>query len=112
MSQRTLIDHAYRRRIRAKPCAVAVVLERVDECLFRVQACHRDHSGMGGKDVPDHGNMWPGCAKHHDEYHNGSETFERKYVLDLRAICLQIEDEIMNGVEFPDEPWGVEVAHL
>ncbi|KKK98771.1 hypothetical protein LCGC14_2639380, partial [marine sediment metagenome] len=32
MSQRTLIDHAYRRRIRAKPCAVAVVLERVDEC--------------------------------------------------------------------------------
>ena len=109
---RTLIDHAYRAQVRRLPCVVAVALVRVGECLFRVQACHRDHSGMGGKDVPDHGNLWPGCAKHHDEYHNGSETFESKYDVDLKAICLRIEDQITNGVEFPEEPWGVEVAHL
>ncbi len=109
---RTLIDHVYRARVRRLPCVVAVALVRVSECLYSVQFCHLDHSGMGGKDVPDRGNGFPGCGKHHDEYHNGSETFERKYVLDLRAICLRIEDQIMNGVEFPDEPWGVEVAHL
>lgn len=110
---RTLIDHVYRARVRELPCVVAVALGRVGECLFRVQACHRDHSGMGGKDVPDHGNLWPGCVKHHGESHTiGRETFEAKYELDLKAICVRIEDEIENGVEFPDEAWGVEVAHL
>ncbi len=113
MSQRTLIDLAYRARVRLLPCVVAVALVRVSECLFSVQFCHLDHSGMGGKDVPDRGNGFPGCLKHHDEYHNiWQEAFEAKYRLDLRAICLQIEDEIVNGVEFPDEPWGVAVAHL
>ncbi len=109
MSQRTLIDHAYRRRIRALPCVVAVFLGRLDQCAFDVQACHFNHSGMGGKDVPDHGNLWPGCLKHHDESHNGIKTFQRKYRIDLKAVCLRLEDQIANGVQFPREAWGLAV---
>ena len=110
---RTLVDLDYRARVRLLPCVVAVALGRVTECLFLVQFCHLDHSGMGGKDVPDVGNGWPGCLKHHDEYHNiWRKAFEAKYRIDLKAICVRIADEILNGVEFPDQPYGVEVAHL
>ena len=111
---RTLIDHEYRARVRLLPCVVAVALGRVSECLFRVQACHLNHSGMGGKDVPDHGNLWPGCVWHHEEYHKiWRDAFEAKYGIgSLKVICLRIQDQIENGVDFPDEPYGVEVAHL
>ncbi len=112
MSQRTLIDHAYRRRIRAKPCAVAVVLVRADECERPVQACHDNHSGMGGKDVPDHYNLWPGCGKHHAEDHSGRETMEAKYGFSVTEVCQRLGREILEGLDFFDEPYGVEVAHL
>ncbi len=112
---RTLIDFVYRRYIRSKPCIVAVALGRVDECEHGVQACHRDHSGMGGKDVPDHGNLFPACGLHHGEEHSpkmGRKAFEAKYGLDIDAVCAQLEHEDVNGVEWPDEPWGAAVAHL
>lgn len=109
---RTLIDLEYRAQIRTKPCVVAVALGRVTECLFLVQFCHLDHSGMGGKDVPDRGNGFPGCVKHHDEYHaHGRKAFEAKYG-DLQAVCELLWHEYIYGVQFPDEPWGTQVAQL
>ena len=112
MARRTLIDHAYRLRIRAKPCAIAVALGRVDECEGAVEACHDKHSGMGGKDVPDHYNLWPGCREHHDEDHNGRQSMEEKYGFGVTEVCQQLGREILDGLDFFDKPWGVEIAHL
>ena len=109
---RTLIDHAYRARIRQYPCVVAVQTGIVSECIPPVQACHVDHSGMGGKNVPDRGNLWPGCAEHHGEHHQGRKSFELRRGFSLRRIAKRLQREIEDGVEFPDEPYGVKVAHL
>jgi len=69
--------------------------------------CHRKHSGMGGKDVPDRANGFPGCSRHHDEYHKGEQTFEEKYGLDIDAICAKLDQEYEHGTAFLDpEPYG------
>lgn len=109
---RTLIDDVYREFIRGKPCVVAVALGRVNECKWIVQFCHLKHSGMGGKDVPDRGNGWPGCLKHHDESHTGIKSFERKYRPNLRRVCKILLAEFLHGVELPELPWGHAVADL
>ncbi len=122
MSRRTLIDHAYREFIRGHPCVVAVETGSAADCKFRMCACHFHHSGMGGKNVPDHGNLWPGCHKHHMESHGGVKTFQRKYQLHLHrddyldddspGVCEQLLDEFLHGAAFINGPYGAEVAHL
>ena len=110
---RTLIDLEYRRHVRRYPCVVAVRRGVVKDCLPPVQACHVLHSGFGGKDVPDHYNLWPGCVVHHSEQHHiGRESFDKKYEFSVREIAERVGREILEGVEFPDEPYGVKVAHL
>lgn len=113
---RTLVDQAYRRRIRAKPCAAAVGRGRIpdapDDCEGKVQACHDKHSGMGGKDVPDHYNLWPGCKKHHAEDHRGRRAMEEKYGFNVTEVSQRLGREILEGLDFFDEPYGAAVAHL
>ena len=110
---RTKIDHAYRAQVRAYPCAVAVQTGVVSECLPPVEACHVDHSGFGGKDVLDHYNLWPGCVMHHSEQHTiGHKSFDGKYEFSVREIAQRVGREILEGEDFTEEPYGVEVAHL
>ena len=113
MGKRTLIDHPYREFIRSHPCVVAVETGSAADCAFRMCACHFRHSGMGGKDVPDRGNLWPGCHHHHMESHSsGIKTFQRKYQLDLLGVCVRLLDEFLHGANFINGPYGAEVAHL
>jgi len=79
-------DDAYRDYIRSQPCVVGL------ECFGGTEFCHVKHAGMGGCNVPDHGNAWPGCRKHHQQSHNwGVETFQRKYGIDLCDIARKLE---------------------
>lgn len=113
MAPRTLIDHEYRKFVRAKPCVVAVAMGHSSDCEFAVEFCHYHHSGMGGKDVPDIGNAFPACLYHHRESHTiGIKSWQTKYLIQLVIVCIQLETEYRLGVCFPDEPWGVEVSHL
>jgi hypothetical protein len=110
---RTLIDPKFRNFIREKPCIVAVALDRVDECSNVVEACHNKHSGMGGKNVPDVGNLFSACMKHHGESHTiGQKTYRKKYDLDVDGTCVILAAEYELGVCFPAEPWGVKVSYL
>ena len=109
-------DRPYRTFIRLKPCVVAVARGSWDECDGVMEFCHDQHSGMGGKDVPDRGNSFPGCSGHHtkrkDSYHQmGRESFEKHHGIDkiggLKGVCAQLDREYEFGVAFLDEePYG------
>lgn len=77
----------HRAFIRRHTCVVTVGKGH-DECSGSIQCCHRRTAANSGTSMkPGDWETWPGCLKHHAEQHRGEKTFEKKYGLDLAAIC-------------------------
>lgn len=60
-------------------------------CDGPIACCHLrlgTHGPMADK--PHDWFTFPGCAIHHEEAHKGEASFQAKYNLDLRAICLAL----------------------
>jgi len=87
------VDLAYRAWIRSLPCILAgrfrsgVVIASFGSCterhycFGRVQGCHVKSRATGGVDV---GNMYPGCARAHDEQgQRGIPAFQERWGVNL-----------------------------
>ena len=65
----------------------------VPQCLaMRVECCHLRLGTDGGTSIkPSSWWTYPGCSIHHAESHRiGEASFQAKYGLDIRAICLAL----------------------
>lgn len=76
--------------IRLQPCVIA----GKHECIGVVQCCHRLTRGARN---PDEGNMFAGCVSAHDEQGRSIVSFERKYGVNLRAICARLYEQYERG---------------
>ena len=57
-------------------------------CVGPIQNCHVVTGGMGRK--ADYTAIVPGCAHHHAEMHQGVQSFQRKYGIDLEAEAARV----------------------
>lgn len=76
----------HRKFIRSLYCVVPGCVKINGEC------CHLRLSTDGGGSLkPSDWWTYPGCSEHHAESHRiGEASFQAKYKLDLRAICLAL----------------------
>lgn len=56
-------------------------------CWGPIDPAHKKTRGSGGT---KEANLFPACRGHHREQEGRTEEFERKYGLDLDAICLRL----------------------
>ena len=97
------VDKAYRAWIRSLPCILAGRARTTPlvgnfgssterhYCFGRVQGCHVQSRATGGVDI---GNMYPGCARAHDEQgQRGIPAFEQRWSVNLKAIATILEVE-------------------
>lgn len=76
--------------IRRHTCVVTLS-KVIDDCEGKAQACHYRTAANSGTSIkPPSWFQFPGCMRHHAEQHRGTLTFERKYGLDLLAICREM----------------------
>ena len=81
----------HRRFVRSHACVVTLG-KSDDHCDGPIQCCHFRTSANAGKGLkPADWDSFPGCFRHHAEQHAiGQPAFERKYGLDLAAICAEL----------------------
>lgn len=81
----------HRRFVRAHACVCT--LGRVhDDCDGPIECCHyRTAANAGASLKPADWHTFSACRKHHAEQHTiGQPAFERKYGIDLSAICTEM----------------------
>ncbi len=81
----------HRAFIRRHAC-VATLGKVIDDCEGAIQACHYRTAANSGKSLKSADwDTFPACVKHHAEQHRiGQPAFERKYGIDLAAICAEM----------------------
>ncbi len=63
-----------------------------------IAACHIRTRRNNG----DMGNLYPGCAKHHQEQHQmGVKSFEQKYGLNLKVMGREFWERFQEETRFP-----------
>jgi hypothetical protein len=85
-----LVWKKHQKFIRRHTCVVTLAKIH-DDCEGAVECCHWRSAANSGKGIkPPDWFTFPACSKHHREQHNiGQPAFERKYGLDLSAICAE-----------------------
>jgi hypothetical protein len=80
----------HRAFIRRHAC-VATLGIVIDECEGRIECAHyRTAANAGKSQKPADWHTFPCCSRHHQEQHRiGQPAFERRYKLDLAAICAE-----------------------
>lgn len=80
----------HRRFIRSR-CCVVTLAKIIDECEGPIECAHYRTAANSGKSQRPHDwHCFPACFKHHAEQHRiGQPAFERRYGIDLAAICAE-----------------------
>lgn len=66
-------------------------------CRYKIEACHLIPKARGSD---DRGNLWPGCAVHHDEQEGNTADFEARHSLDLAALVLEYDAQFVKEEGF------------
>ena len=79
--------------VASQPCVVCRTYGMTQRS--KTQADHVRTRGAGGG---ERGNLWPLCARHHDERHRlGLKSFQYEYALDAKEIAEVMEIRFVNG---------------